>query len=69
MTRPATSRHAPAKMTREHNRVMAFSKVDVCPLDKLTRVLVESIARTHKVPIGELEQRIGARRAREAGHG
>lgn len=45
MNRPA--HHAPAQMTRQHNRVAAFMKVRTAPLHTLTPAMIESIAGSH----------------------
>lgn len=68
------ARHAPAKMTRAHNRMAAFSKVYTAPLDTLTPMMVESIAGSHErkgTPgyhklLTELTNTLVHRRAREA---
>lgn len=60
--------HAPDKMTRAYNRTMALSKIDSGDLRKLDERLLESIARTHAVPIEDLRARLAERLARE-GHG
>lgn len=57
--------HAPDRMTRTHNRVMALSKIDMAPIDKLDERMLVSIANTHKVPLAELQERLDQRKARE----
>lgn len=69
MNRRPTPRHAPTKMTRSYNQTIAFSKVATAPLDKLSDAMIESIARTHKVPVAELQQQLAERRVREAACG
>ncbi len=59
-------RHAPDKMTGDYNRTVALSKVDMAPLDRLTDTMLDSIARSHKVPVDVLRQRLNERRQREA---
>lgn len=61
--------HAPDRMTVAYNRTTALSKVDMAPIDKLDTAMLESIARTHRVPVAELRQRLEERRVREGGHG
>lgn len=58
--------HAPERMTRAYNRTIAFSKIDIAPLDKLDARMIESISRSHKVPVEQLQARLEARRQREA---
>ena len=65
---PRTLQHAAQQMTREYNRTQAFAKIAMAPLDKLDDRMLESIARTHKVPVDTLRAQLADRRARE-GHG
>lgn len=58
-------RHAPDKMTVAYNRTQAFMKISIAPLDKLDERMIDSIARTHKVPVEDLKQRLDERRRRE----
>lgn len=57
-------RHAPAKMTRAYNVATAYMKIDTAPLDKLDASMIESIARTHRVPVETLAARLAERKAR-----
>jgi hypothetical protein len=57
-------RHAD-KMTADYNRTQAFMKIATAPLHTLTAAMVESIARTHRIPVAELQERLGERRQRE----
>lgn len=59
------TRHAPDKMSRTYNLTMAYSKVDMAPIDKLDERMLVSIANTHKVPLAELQERLDQRKARE----
>ena len=67
-------RHAPKQMTRQANRVAAFAKIYTAPLETLTPMMVESIARTHErqgTPgfhklLTELRATLEHRKAREA---
>lgn len=60
------NRHAPDKMTKAHNFITALSKIDTARLESLDDRMVESIARTHRVPLDKLQARLAQRIAREA---
>lgn len=58
--------HAPDKMTRSYNLTMALSKIDMAPIEKLDDRMLDSIARTHNVPVDRLKLRLAERLARSA---
>lgn len=64
-SRRPVPRHAPTAMTRSYNVTQAMMKIATAPLSTLTPAMVESIARTHRVPVDELQQRLAERHARE----
>lgn len=53
-------------MTKAHNFITALSKIDTARLESLDDRMVESIARTHRVPLDKLQARLAQRIAREA---
>lgn len=60
------TQHAPQQMSREYNRTQAFAKIAMAPLDKIDDRMLDSIARTHKVPVETLRAQLAERKAREA---
>lgn len=50
-----------------YNRTQAFAKIAIAPLDKLDDRMLDSIARSHKVPVAELQSLLADRKARSAG--
>lgn len=53
-------------MTKAYNFIMALSMIDTARLESLDARMVESIARTHRVPLDKLQARLAQRIAREA---
>lgn len=64
--KPRRTSHAPTQMSRAHNTTQAMMKIATAPLSSLTDSMVASIARTHRVPVEELQRRLDERRRREA---
>lgn len=62
-------RHAPAQMTRAHNRNAAFMAVTMCAIDRLDASRIASIAATSGLSIADVEQMVSERRQREGAHG
>lgn len=70
--KPRRQHSAPAQMTRQYNVTQAFSKIAMAPLHTLTPAMLESISRTHRVPLVDLQRQLAERKQREqreVGHG
>lgn len=66
MTPGQQPHHSSDKMTREYNRTAAFAKVTMCPPEKLDERRIKSIANSHGLTVGDVEQLIAERQAARA---
>lgn len=61
-----TRSYGAKKASRAYNVTEALAKIDTAPIDKLDERMLDSIARTHRVPVERLKLRLHERIAREA---
>lgn len=59
--------HSSDKMTKAHLRTAAFMAVTMCPPEKLDERRIKSIANSHGLTVGDVEQLIAERQGMTRG--